>query len=446
MDLPCSRSGETKPNGSKMELTVDKMPRLKLLQLPVDDDSVILVNEEEASTPAFNKNAKSVQEVLDCLKSEVLNLWSHIKEKPNEEDLRSENSRLREITLSLKEENKKLVQERDSLSFALQIVSREAATQCRSMSNTSNEHTIVQNMDESTPCANKEQGFIVKSKNKRKKSKGKGGPNNTLTGKESEPEKQPKERTTLLIGDSMISRIPGKDLGKAVGHRVIVKPFSGATTMAMNRYLKPNLESSPNEVILHIGTNDLKTREPKAVAESIVDLARHIEGTYDTAVTLSELVCRKDKLDQAVKTANKHLKKLCHQNGWKLIHHENISHSGLNKVFPRLWVNYRGVVEESNEMATKYFTHEKSYPVPQTSTEFADVNFMRPLPSAEIDPKIESAMKEFMEKYRHLRQRTVREETNKDRAGGSTTGRLHEATRFHQRVDLLAGLRNDFNF
>ena len=73
-------------------------------------------------------------------------------------------------------------------------------------------------MDESTPCANKEQGFIVKSKKKRKKSKNKGASNNTLTGKEFEPEKQPKERTTLLIGDSMISRIPGKDLGKAVGH------------------------------------------------------------------------------------------------------------------------------------------------------------------------------------------------------------------------------------
>ena len=298
----------------------------KLLQLPVDD-----VNEEEASTPAFNKKAKSVQEELDCLKSEVLNLWAHIKEKPKEEDLRSKNSRFRDIILSLKEENKKLVQERDSLSFALQIVSREAATQCRSTNNTSNEYTIVQNMDESTPCANKEQGFIVKSKNNRKKSKDKRGPNNTLTGKESEPKKQAKERTTLLIGDSMISRIPGKDLGKAVGHRVIVKPFSGATTKAMNHYLKPNLESSPNEVILHVGTNDLKTRETKAVSESIVDLTRQIEGTCDTIVTLSELVCREDKRDQAVKTANKHLKKFCHQNGWKLIHHENISHSGLNK-------------------------------------------------------------------------------------------------------------------
>ncbi|PFX33873.1 hypothetical protein AWC38_SpisGene1313 [Stylophora pistillata] len=155
----CRSTGTLQVQGPDTKAMKAKLK--KLLQIPADDDSVILVN-EEASTPAFNKNAKSVQEELDCLKSEVLNLWAHIKEKPNEEDLRSENSRLREIILSLKEENKKLVQERDSLSFALQIVSREAATQCRSMSNTSNEHTIVQNMDESTPCANKEQGFIVK--------------------------------------------------------------------------------------------------------------------------------------------------------------------------------------------------------------------------------------------------------------------------------------------
>ena len=115
----------------------------KLLQLPVDDDSVILVREEEANRPAFNKNgAKSVQQELDFLKSEVLNLWAHVKEKPQEEDLRSENSRLRETILSLKEENKKLVQERDSLNFALQIVSREAAAQCLPTNNTSNERTM----------------------------------------------------------------------------------------------------------------------------------------------------------------------------------------------------------------------------------------------------------------------------------------------------------------
>ena len=44
--------------------------------------------------------------------------------------------------------------------------------------------------------------------------------------------------TTLLIGDSMIKNVQGWHLGKAVGHKVIVKPFPGANARAMKDYLK----------------------------------------------------------------------------------------------------------------------------------------------------------------------------------------------------------------
>jgi len=71
------------------------------------------------------------------------------------------------------------------------------------------------------------------------------------------------ESTTLLIGDSVIKNIQGTHLGKAVGHRVVVKSFSGATTKAMKDYLKPYLELSPDQVILHVATNDLKHKEPQ---------------------------------------------------------------------------------------------------------------------------------------------------------------------------------------
>ncbi|PFX20828.1 hypothetical protein AWC38_SpisGene14690 [Stylophora pistillata] len=83
--------------------------------------------------------------------------------------------------------------------------------------------------------------------------------------------------------------------------------------------------------------------------------------------------------------------------------------------------------------AAKYFTHEKSYhPVPQTSTEFADVNFYATSNFRRDQPETESAMKEFLEKYGPLRLRTVREDSTKDRGrGGFTTGRLHDATRLH---------------
>ena len=68
-------------------------------------------------------------------------------------------------------------------------------------------------------------------------------------------------------------------------------------------------------------------------------------------------------------------------------------------------------------MGSQVFTHEKSYyPVPHTSTESANVNLMRPLPSEEINPRLKDAMKESVQKYRPLRQRTVREETTTDKA------------------------------
>ena len=66
----------------------------------------------------------------------------------------------------------------------------------------------------------------------------------------------------------------------------------------------------------------------------------------------------------------------------------------------------------------KYFTHDKSYyPVPQTSMEFANNNFMQPLLAEEISPETQTAMKESVEKYRPVRQRTVWGETTKDKAG-----------------------------
>jgi len=148
------------------------------------------------------------------------------------------------------------------------------------------------------------------------------------------------ESTTLLIGDSMIKNIQGTHLGKAVGHRVVVKSFSGATTKAMKYYLKPNVELSADQVILHVATNDLKHKEPQKVAGSVVDLARQIENSSDTTVTISELVSRRDGFNEAVKTVNKHLKFYCRQNGWKFIQHQNISEKELNK--GGLHLNFKG--------------------------------------------------------------------------------------------------------
>ena len=80
------------------------------------------------------------------------------------------------------------------------------------------------------------------------------------------------------------------------------------------------------------------------------------------------------------------------------------------------------IVKESLKRTTKwsakYFTHDKSfYPVPTSSMEFADVEVMKPPTAARINPAIEVAMKEWVDKYRPVRQRTVRSGTTRDKAG-----------------------------
>ena len=70
----------------------------------------------------------------------------------------------------------------------------------------------------------------------------------------------------------------------------------------MKDYLKPNPEISPDQVVPHADTSDLTQKEPRHVADSIVDFAREIENSCEATVVLSELTSKRDKLNEVVKT------------------------------------------------------------------------------------------------------------------------------------------------
>ena len=147
--------------------------------------------------------------------------------------------------------------------------------------------------------------------------------------------------TTVLVGDSIIKQIQGWKLGKKVGHRVVVKSFSGATTSDMKHYLKPTLEKNPQQILLHVGTNDLRDQNPNVVVDNVVELARKIESETNARIILSELVARSDNVSSdSVKTVNRKLKKFCNQNNWKLVQHQNITTNDLNQ--SGLHLNNRG--------------------------------------------------------------------------------------------------------
>ena len=111
------------------------------------------------------------------------------------------------------------------------------------------------------------------------------------------------------------------------------------------------------------------------------------------------------------------------QNNLKSINEDYLGDVDLRTLLTTMVENlHASIAKESSKRttkwSTKYFTHDKSfYPVPTFSMELADVEVMKPPTAARIDPPIEVAMKELVDKYRPVRQRTVRSETTKDKAG-----------------------------
>ena len=111
----------------------------------------------------------------------------------------------------------------------------------------------------------------------------------------------------------------------------MVKSLRGATTNDMRSYIQTTLENSAERICLHIGTNDLKNKEPRDVADAIVDLARTVELSGEFKILISELTPLNDNYKEAVKSVIKLLNTFCNQHEWKLIRHTNNSEKHLNR-------------------------------------------------------------------------------------------------------------------
>ena len=80
-------------------------------------------------------------------------------------------------------------------------------------------------------------------------------------------------KKTLLVGDSTVKNIKELRLNKRIKFSVAVKSIPGATTKGMKHHIKGCLEdNSPDSIILHVGTNNLKNKE------SVEDIANDSNG------------------------------------------------------------------------------------------------------------------------------------------------------------------------
>lgn len=141
-----------------------------------------------------------------------------------------------------------------------------------------------------------------------------------------------KRSTTVIIGDSIISRLQGWRMSDK-NNKVVVRSFGGAKVNDLFHYLVPTLEDKPDRIILHIGTNDLKNEEPREVSEKVVKVCEFIEKkSPNTEIVISELTPRSDS-ENANKSScevNKILRSFNRTRDWKFISHSDMNTGCLN--------------------------------------------------------------------------------------------------------------------
>ena len=101
----------------------------------------------------------------------------------------------------------------------------------------------------------------------------------------------------------------------------------------MRDFIKPILRKNPDKLVLHVGTNDLRYREPKAIADGVTNLVLKIEQQCPSIqVAVSGIIIRTDDTSMAngVRETNCMLKSLCNQNGWDFISNSNVTAVHLN--------------------------------------------------------------------------------------------------------------------
>ena len=97
----------------------------------------------------------------------------------------------------------------------------------------------------------------------------------------------------------------------------------------MKDYLKPLIRRKPDDIILHIGTNNLKNSSatPQQLAEGISNLGTQIRNSSpSTKICLSALLIRNDNsnLVTKIQDINKRVRAICISKNWSYIDNSNV--------------------------------------------------------------------------------------------------------------------------
>ena len=138
-----------------------------------------------------------------------------------------------------------------------------------------------------------------------------------------------KKRCVVILGDSIVKDIDQHKVRKGLfnNEKVYVKNFSGATVNHMKSYVIPTKSFENDLIILHCGTNDLRSaKNPNDIAEEIIELALDMK-TEKNELMISGIVPRRDKFNGKGMEVNKCLISLCNLNKMHYIDNTNVNTS-----------------------------------------------------------------------------------------------------------------------
>ena len=226
----------------------------------------------------------------------------------------SENERLKSEILQLRNENA-------SLLTVVKLINKPDCHPAREqfysdsqdeLANTNSTTGTIK--DQTTSSNNKSRSS--KNKANTKKTKKTLQPN-CRTPAQIEANELPRKKTVVVLVDSIVKGINGWRLSRIRNAPLVtVKSFPAATAEDMESYCLPTIRAQPDELILHIGTNDLQMNTSCQVIDNIVNLADNISQKKHLD---------KPNVDSKVVEINNGLRKFAANRGWKFILHNNIN-------------------------------------------------------------------------------------------------------------------------
>ena len=140
----------------------------------------------------------------------------------------------------------------------------------------------------------------------------------------------------FIVGDSMTRDLKGWLMAR--DKAVKVYTFPGASCEDMENYLVPLMNRKPDQILLHVGTNDLRAGTPADIANKICHLATRITSN-NIRCAVSTIIRRGDYLATNGEEVNRILSNIL-LDCIKLVSNDNLNESHLNH--SKLHLNKRG--------------------------------------------------------------------------------------------------------